>query len=194
MTKGTMKASNNKLGIFETSLQYYTQADLNNYFERIYPRIPTGTTPELRLVDGAPAPNGDVAEAGLEASLDFEISYPLIWPQNSVLFQVDDDWYEANGTDFKTGEYLPGFGNTFLDAIDGSYCSYKAYGASDRSPLDPKYPNPAPDGYKGQLQCGVYQPTNVISISYGEGEADLPAKYFKRQCDVSYLSESRRAC
>jgi tripeptidyl-peptidase-1 len=29
----------------------------------------------------------------------------------------------------------------------------------------------------------VYQPTNVISISYGGGEADLPSSYSKRQCD-----------
>lgn len=31
--------------------------------------------------------------------------------------------------------------------------------------------------------CGTYKPTNVISISYGGGEADLPGYYLKRQCD-----------
>lgn len=31
--------------------------------------------------------------------------------------------------------------------------------------------------------CGVYKPTNVISISYGGGEADLPAYYSLRQCN-----------
>jgi tripeptidyl-peptidase-1 len=30
--------------------------------------------------------------------------------------------------------------------------------------------------------CGVYKPTNVISISYGGQEADLPISYQKRQC------------
>lgn len=30
--------------------------------------------------------------------------------------------------------------------------------------------------------CGVYEPTNVISISYGGGEEDLPAYYLERQC------------
>jgi tripeptidyl-peptidase-1 len=49
--------------------------------------------------------------------------------------------------------------------------------------LDPSYPDPNPGGYKGQLQCGVYKPTNVISISYGDGEADLPDFYMKRQCN-----------
>lgn len=31
--------------------------------------------------------------------------------------------------------------------------------------------------------CGVYRPTNVISISYDGGEADLPAYYSLRQCN-----------
>lgn len=31
--------------------------------------------------------------------------------------------------------------------------------------------------------CGVYKPTNVISVSYGGQEADLPAYYQQRQCN-----------
>jgi tripeptidyl-peptidase I len=31
--------------------------------------------------------------------------------------------------------------------------------------------------------CGVYKPTNVISISYGEAELDQLANYLKRQCN-----------
>jgi subtilase family serine protease len=30
--------------------------------------------------------------------------------------------------------------------------------------------------------CGTYKPTNVISVSYGGQEADLPISYQKRQC------------
>lgn len=68
------------------------------------------------------------------------------------------------------------------DAIDGSYCTYSAYGETGNDPvLDPTYPDP--NGYKGQLMCGVYKPTNVISISYGEQEQDLPAYYQERQCN-----------
>lgn len=66
--------------------------------------------------------------------------------------------------------------NTFLDALDGSYCSYI-------DPIDPVYPDPNPLGYQGKLQCGVYKPTNVISISYGEQEDDLPTAYQTRQCN-----------
>ena len=37
--------------------------------------------------------------------------------------------------------------------------------------------------HAGKLQCGVYKPTNVISASYGQAEADLPIAYTKRQCN-----------
>lgn len=35
----------------------------------------------------------------------------------------------------------------------------------------------------GPRQCGVFKPTNVISASYGQAEADLPINYSKRQCN-----------
>jgi tripeptidyl-peptidase-1 len=35
----------------------------------------------------------------------------------------------------------------------------------------------------GKLQCGIYKPTNVISASYGQAEADLPLNYTMRQCN-----------
>ncbi|KNG91684.1 putative protease S8 tripeptidyl peptidase I [Aspergillus nomiae NRRL 13137] len=74
-----------------------------------------------------------------------------------------------------------GFLNTFLDALDGSYCTYCAYGECGNDPsLDPIYPDAG--GYDGQLMCGVFKPTNVISVSYGEQENDLPANYQQRQC------------
>lgn len=107
----------------------------------------------------------DFLAAGAESDLDFQVAYPLIYPQGTVLFQTDDPVYENNYT-------FTGFLNNFLDALDGSYCS------SIRS-LDPPYPDPSTQAgaYKGQLQCGVYKPTNVISISYGGSEADLPEAY-----------------
>jgi len=116
----------------------------------------------------------------LEAPLDFDSTQPLIYPQKLVLFQEDDEYYESTGgTD--------GFWNTFLDAIDGSYCTYSAYGETGDCTIqecqDAVYPDPNPGGYKGQLQCGVYKPTNVISISYGAGEGGWPDFYMKRQCN-----------
>ncbi|KAI2789280.1 Tripeptidyl-peptidase sed1 [Penicillium oxalicum] len=166
--KGHSATPGNELGIFEALGDVYAQEDLDLFFKNFAPEIPIGTHPKLEGVDGGVAPTTP-ANAGAESDLDFQISYPIIWPQNSILFQTDDMVYESNYT------YL-GFLNTFLDAIDGSYCS-------EVSPLDPPYPDPAPGGYKGHLQCGVYKKPTVISISYGGAEADLPISYQRRQCN-----------
>ncbi|KAJ5223919.1 hypothetical protein N7468_008461 [Penicillium chermesinum] len=126
ITKGTSSTKGNELGIFEDTGDVYSQTDLDLFFGSLASEIPIGTHPHLSAVDGAEAPTS-VANAGPESDLDFQISYPIIWPQNSILFQTDDMVYEENYT-FK------GFLNTFLDAIDGSYCDYI-------SPLDPSYPD-----------------------------------------------------
>ncbi|KAK3672756.1 hypothetical protein LTR78_007342 [Recurvomyces mirabilis] len=175
ITKGTSAHPGNELGIFEDLGDIYSQEDLDAFFSNLAPYIPNGTHPQLDAIDGAIAP---VARniSGEESALDFQISYPIIWPQQSVLFQTDDYVYENNYT-------FQGFLNNFLDAIDGSYCSYSAFGETGNSPDDPPYPDPAPGGYKGALQCGVYKPTNVISISYGGTEFDLPMSYQRRQCN-----------
>jgi tripeptidyl-peptidase-1 len=74
--------------------------------------------------------------------------------------------------------------NIFLDALEGSYCTYSAYNITGDSPaIDSMYPDLLPGGYKGQLQCGEYTPTQVISASYDEAEYDLPENYVKRHCN-----------
>lgn len=176
ITVGTTSVEGNELGIFEDLGDYYSQTDLDLFFATLYSTIPVGTSPTLHGIDGATAPTTNPLDAGPESDLDFQISYPIIWPQNSILFQTDDAVYEADYT-------YDGFFNNFLDALDGSYCTYSAYGETGNSDLDPPYPDPASGGYKGQLECGVYTPTNVISVSYGGQEADLPASYQQRQCN-----------
>jgi tripeptidyl-peptidase I len=89
ITKGTTAQPGNQLGIFEDLGDVYSQEDLNLFFQNLAPYIPQGTHPKLDLIDGAVAPV-PVADAGLESDLDFQISYPIIWPQNSVLYQTDD--------------------------------------------------------------------------------------------------------
>jgi tripeptidyl-peptidase-1 len=137
------------MGIFEDLGDVYSQADLDLFFLAFAQSIPQGTGPKLEAIDGAQAPVS-VLNAGPESDLDFQVTYPLIYPQGTVLFQTDDPVYEANYT-------FPGFLNNFLDALDGSYCS-------EISPLDPPYPDPsnAPGAYKGQLQCGVYKPVSSL--------------------------------
>ncbi|TVY82742.1 Tripeptidyl-peptidase sed1 [Lachnellula suecica] len=179
----TTAAPGNELGIFESLDVHYSRHDLDVFFSTLYPEIPNGTYPIEDLIDGAIGATEDTTEyvpIDLESGLDFDSAWPLIYPQKLVLFQEDDEYYESTG-DFG------GFWNTFLDALDGSYCTYSAYGetgdCTDPACADPAYPDPNPGGYKGQLQCGVYKPTNVISISYGAGESYLPDYYLKRQCN-----------
>lgn len=95
ITVGTLAASGNQMGIFEDLNDHYSQADLNSFFEYAYPQIPQGTHPELRAVDGAIGPVS-VSSAGAESDLDFQISYPIIHPQNSVLFQSNDQATEVS--------------------------------------------------------------------------------------------------
>ena len=111
ITEPTKAAAGNQLGIFEDLNDKYSQTDLNEFFLTLSPNIPQGTHPTLHGIDGATAP-ADVSMAGPESDLDFQISYPIIYPQNPILFQTDDNVYEANYT-------YEGFLNNFLDGIDG---------------------------------------------------------------------------
>lgn len=95
-----------------------------------------------------------------------------------TVYQVDDLPNSSGETN------TTGFLNTFLDSIDGSYCDYTAYGITGDSPgIDAAYPDNSTGGYKGQLECGTYKLTNVVSISYGEAEVYLPKPYVERQCN-----------
>lgn len=183
--KGDKAAPGNELGIFESLSDHYAKEDLDVFWSTLYPEIPNGTYPREDSIDGAFGASKTLEEAGIESDLDFEAAQPLIWPQKTVLYQTDDEFYEVNETSLNTP--LKGFWNTFYDALDGSYCTYSAFGETGNCVLpeclDPAYPDPNPGGYKGELQCGVYTPTNVISISYGGGESDVPDFYTKRQCN-----------
>lgn len=179
---GTKASPGNELGIFEGIGDHYSKKDLDTYFSTLYPEIPKGTYPIEKNIDGAFGAAHSTALAGPESSLDFQAAMPLIWPQRTVLFQTDDEVYEEE----ELAQTIKGFFNTFFDAIDGSYCTFSAYNETGNCVtddcLDPTYPNPNPNGFQGQLQCGIYEPTNVISISYVASELDRPISYTKRQC------------
>ncbi|OIW33556.1 subtilisin-like protein [Coniochaeta ligniaria NRRL 30616] len=179
--KGSLAYPGNELGIFESLNDHVWTEDLDHYWAVLYQDIPQGTYPTEKLIDGAIGFAQSTSEIGIESALDFEAAMPLIYPQGAILFQTDDEYYELSQS--STIDY-PGFWNTFYDAIDGSYCTYSAYNetgdCTDAACRDPSYPDPY--GYSGQLMCGVYEPTNVISISYGGGESDFPAYYLERQC------------
>ena len=100
-----------------------------------------------------------------ESDLDLEYGMQIVYPQNVTLYQVGD---------------ISGYAsfNTFLDAIDASYCTFEG---GDDPTQDPQFPV-IPNGYQGPNQCGGFAATNVISTSYAYNEADLTPFYEQRQC------------
>ncbi|KAI3109328.1 hypothetical protein CBS147333_5650 [Penicillium roqueforti] len=174
----TKAKKGNSLGLYEQG-DYFAKSDIDMYYKAYAPWIPQGTYPIPALIDGAnfSVPDYSPLNTG-ESDIDIDMAYALIYPQSVTLYQVDDQIYEPQ--EVATTNLF----NTFLDALDGSYCTYSAFGEKGDNPdIDAVYPNPQPGGYKGKLQCGVYKPTNVISASYGQAEADLPVAYTKRQCN-----------
>lgn len=104
----------NSLGIYEQG-DFYTQEDLDSFFSSYSPWIPNGTHPIPKLIDGASGPKEP--ETGYptgESDLDFQLAYPLIYPQTLTLYQTNDDHYSYNN--LLTN---PGLFDTFFDAIDG---------------------------------------------------------------------------
>jgi tripeptidyl-peptidase I len=90
--------------------------------------VPPSTKPDLVSVDGGTAPQScKPTDANCEeANVDIDIAAPLIYPQRVVNYQVDDQYYGPR-------EYTFNYFNTFLDALDGSYCNYTAFGITGDS-------------------------------------------------------------
>ena len=104
---GTKADPSNALGVFEATLGpmgSYNQGDLNAFFQTFTPNIPQGTGPKLNSINGGTAPS-PLNMTSFEADLDFQVAYPLVYPQSTQVFQVN------------SGQFAPF--NLFLDAIDG---------------------------------------------------------------------------
>ncbi|KXS94667.1 hypothetical protein AC578_4884 [Pseudocercospora eumusae] len=153
-------APNNSLGMFGLQ-DIYNQSDLDQFFAGYAQFIPKGTHPKINNVNGGL----NVSEyIDGEESLDLQMAYPIAYPQNITVFQMP---YASAG----------GMGNDFLDAVDGSYCTYD--GGDDKE-NDPRYP--AFQGFQGPAMCGTYNVTNVVSISFAKDETEVPRHYLERQC------------
>lgn len=85
-------------------------ADIAFHALTVSSEIPNGTYPKEDLIDGAIGAAQTASEVGVESDLDFEASWPLIWPQKEILFQTDDQYIEISQTTTTT-PYL-GFGNS----------------------------------------------------------------------------------
>jgi tripeptidyl-peptidase-1 len=171
----TQKSSKkNNYGIVEYSPQAYVQSDLNLFLTLFNPSA-IDTKLIIDLIDD-PFLNttypGNFMLSG-ESNLDLQYAVSLVYPTLVTLYQTGDSSGRASF-------------NTFLDAIDSFYCTFE--GGDDHSKNliypDPSYPDPSNSSgsYKEAENCGKYQPTYVISTSYGYNEADLTPAYEQRQC------------
>ncbi|KAJ6785080.1 hypothetical protein PWT90_08665 [Aphanocladium album] len=154
----TSPHEDNFLGIYEADNQVYTQQDLDAFFNLTATGIPKGTHPVANLIGHV---NATGSRSGGEAILDYDMAYPIVYPQIIV--------------DYQTETHGNALFDTFLDAIDGSFCNYTAYGQTGD--------DPAVDGDTTGHLCGAYKPASIISVSYGLAEQDYPVNYQKRQCD-----------
>ncbi|KAE9372810.1 tripeptidyl peptidase-like protein [Stipitochalara longipes BDJ] len=164
----TLSMPNNSLGVVEYTPQAFLQGDLDLYFKQFSPSQ-VGVSPDTHLIDGASIQTKNQSfNFNGESALDLEFAMSLIFPQQVTLYQVGD---LVNGGSF----------NNFLDALDGSYCTFEGGDSKDPN-IDGQYPDAMPGGFQGTENCGSVQTTNVISTSYSSNEADLTAKYEQRQC------------
>ncbi|KAF8141189.1 peptidase S8/S53 domain-containing protein [Boletus edulis] len=157
----------NSYGIVEYTPQAYLQTDLDMFFGNFSPSQ-NGTSPYLVSIDGGYAQT-EYQGFGYngESDLDLQYAMGLLGPSQTVtLYQVGDI---VEGASF----------NNFLDALDGSYCTFEG---GDDPTQDAIYPDPYGGGYEGPEACGTVTPANVISTSYGYDEAELSAAYTARQC------------
>ena len=156
----------NSYGIVEYTPQSFLQGDLDLFFAN-FSRRQVQRTPIIDDIDGgAPQTTNQSFRFNGESDLDLEYAMTLVNPQKVTLYQTGD---------FDEGASF----NNFLDAIDGSYCTFEG---GDDPTQDATYPDPFPGGYTGPENCGGFAATKVISTSYAYNEADLTAAYEMRQC------------
>jgi len=150
--KGQFNDSNNSYGIVEFSPQAYRQEDLDIFFNK-YNSLAANSTPVSLPIDGGYFGAGlDIDTLG-ESNLDLEYAISLVYPQPVTLYQTGDDVL-----------WQPATNNNFLDAIDGSYCTYDG---GDSPDWDAIYPhNFSTTAYQGEPDCGTYKPSNVMSVKF----------------------------
>ncbi|OTB00418.1 hypothetical protein M426DRAFT_267632 [Hypoxylon sp. CI-4A] len=117
--KGYKSHADSQLSIYMT-LNNYNQPDLDAYYKMFTSDVPKGTGPELRGIDGDYAP-GALGQ-GQESSSA---------PNSAFLSSTHEAVSSTRQVTITT-----------LEAIEGSYCTYSAYGETGNNPLyDYEYPH-----------------------------------------------------
>ena len=81
--------ASNTYGVFEFNGSYI-QSDMDKYFQQIARDIPVGTAAKNIFVNGAPFDTNMSSNPGVseESNLDFQLAWPLIYPQNISLYDT----------------------------------------------------------------------------------------------------------
>lgn len=113
----------NPYGIVEYSPQAYLQSDLDLFFAN-YSKRQVHKSPNLVSIDGGyPQTVNQSFGFNGESDLDLEYGLTLVNPIPINLYQVGDP--------YESGSF-----NTFLDALDGSYCTFE--GGDDPTQVRPQ--------------------------------------------------------
>ena len=151
----------NNYGIAEFSPNTYVQSDLDMFLSTFEPNS-TGIKLVIRFIDSAVFFTDRSFDSNAESKLDLQYAISLIYPTPVTSYQV--------------GDPVIGGLDSFLDVINSFYCTYNGRD-------DPKYGVIYPNSYNitgaynGSADCGKYNGTNVISISYGFYEPNASPAY-----------------
>ena len=108
--KGDKKAPGNSLGLFESG-SWYSPTALETFLAN-FTDIPPETRPFNTTIDISET-HYDQLNYGGEADLDLQLALPLVYPQNVMIYQVDDDYYTTYGRETYLGMF-----QSWLNAID----------------------------------------------------------------------------
>ncbi|EGO00779.1 hypothetical protein SERLA73DRAFT_159455 [Serpula lacrymans var. lacrymans S7.3] len=161
-----VSTSSNSIGIVEYTPQAFVQSDINMFASSYAPDL-NGKAPVVVSIDGGVVQTTTTGfNDNGESNLDLQYAMSIVTAAQPVtLYQAGDI---VEGASF----------NNFLDAIDGSYCTFEG---GDAAGQDSAYPDTSAGGYNGK-DCGTVTPANVISTSYTYNEGDLSVSYATRQC------------
>lgn len=144
-----------QVGIYERGA--YAEEDLEDFFRKYAPEIPSSTHPYLVSINGGMAP-GPQDRADVEADLDLQFAHGLLGPANVTLYQSQiPENYTAD---------VPLISD-LLDALHGSFCD-----AEQR---------------KGGFMCGGDSLTSVLSVSADEAELFGESAAYQRKAYHEFM-------
>ncbi|KAH8082440.1 subtilisin-like protein [Cristinia sonorae] len=161
-----VSTAKNSYGIVEFTPQAFLAPDLDLFFGNFSPSQ-VGVRPDLVSIDGGVVQTTQQSfDFNGESALDLEYSFALTNPQPITLLQTGD---LVEGASF----------DNWLDAVDGSFCTFQG---GDNPNFDGIYPDRQRGGFNGPESCGIIKPPFVVSVSFGQDEADVTPAYAQRQC------------